>query len=81
MTSNLTACGGAFQERDRNTCESYGYTPGTDAFAKCMEQRDNRRQDALSKLSQNQRVNRTASKPIQTDCRRDMWGNYNCTTY
>ena len=75
--SLLTACG-AYIEKDRNTCTNYGYMPGTVGFATCMERQDNKRIEALNRLSRYQRSKERRRQQVQTDCTRDNWGNYRC---
>jgi hypothetical protein len=39
LTLPLSACGldKMMEKEDHKTCEKYGFQPGTDAFAKCMQ--------------------------------------------
>ena len=52
------------REEDRSTCASYGYTPGTDAFADCMMMAAHRRE----------KQQREMQRQVEADARGDGGG-------
>ncbi len=75
----------------QNTCASYGFQPGTDAFANCMMridqmQRAQANQAVQAYIQQSQEQTNAlnaqvrANRPVQTQCYR-VGNSVQCTTY
>ncbi len=50
LASLLMLSGCNMGQRDANNCQTYGFTPGTDAFAQCMQNAAMQRQAAISQF-------------------------------
>jgi hypothetical protein len=75
----------------QNTCASYGFQPGTDAFANCLMridqmQRGQANQAVQAYIQQSQEQTNAlnaqvrANRPVQTQCYR-VGNSVQCTTY
>lgn len=62
-------------------CAGYGFTAGTPEMTQCIAvEARNARAEGAANMRAIQAAN-TFNRPVNTSCRRDMMGNYNCTSY
>lgn len=76
----------------RGKCEAFGYAPGTDAFARCMESADHDEQskaaEAQAQVERDQRAffcahgskDKCDPKPQSTTCSTDGFGRVTCVS-
>lgn len=73
----------AYMQGLRNQCSALGYQANTDGHRNCMLQlhSQNQQANAAARNAILQQYLQNQSRPTQTNCQRDYFGNVRCQTY